>query len=115
MTSPDPITTRRSVLRTTGAAAVAALGVAGSATAASCTTGESFYALDAVEVCNPNGDSAPVYETCDAANQLDDVPNGAEGVVAERCETSFTAYVKVDFSSDSYPLSWIDEYYLDYA
>jgi hypothetical protein len=115
MPSSDTRATRRSVLRTTGAAAVGALGATGSATAASCQTGESFYTFDAVEVCNPNGDSTPLYDTCDAVDQVADVPNGKQGVVGDRCETSITAHVRVDFQDDSYPYAWIDEYNLDYA
>jgi hypothetical protein len=77
MPSSDTRATRRSVLRTTGAAAVGALGATSSATAASCQTGESFYTFDAAEVCNPNGDSAPLYDTCDAVDQVADVPTGS--------------------------------------
>lgn len=106
--------TRRSVLRASGATLTGVVAV-GSASAASCRTGESFRAGDHASACNPDENSVVVYsEGCTLSDALDEVPNGECGQLVESC-TGYETWWYVDWDCSSFHDGWVREDKLDYC
>lgn len=102
MSPTDAATTRRSVLRTTGAAAVAATTLAGVAAA-------SDFQPGGCVVADGSDGYAPVLDACGSDIYDDRIRNGESGTVEEVCrsvEGDEYAYVTWDSAS---PDGWVLE------